>query len=58
MIEAEVLAPDRIFVANERSWVAEYIEKLAAEHKECKLRCQAIEKEIGDLLDYQGTETV
>ena len=29
------------------------IEKLIAEHKECKLRCQTIEKRVNELLDSQ-----
>jgi|LakMenE01Jun11ns_1017448.scaffolds.fasta_scaffold9922418_2 hypothetical protein len=34
---------------NERS---NFIEKLTAEHKKCKLRCQEIEKQVNELLNY------
>ena len=37
---------------NERS---KSIEKLTAEHKKCKLRCQEIEKQVNELLCYDST---
>ena len=31
------------------------MEKLTAEHKKCKLRCQEIEKQVNELLGYDST---
>ncbi len=31
------------------------IEKLTAEHKKCKFRCQQIEKQVNELLGYDST---
>ncbi len=37
---------------------SKFIEKLTSEHKECKLRCQEIEKQVNELLGSHCVEAV